>query len=131
MTEKVTVELPEELIRQVQITAQRTHSSFDEVLAQWIRVGGGEPVLELLGDEELLTVCDGQLEASTQDELSDLLERNQEGALDDVERRRLDDLMRTYRGGLVRKAQALKVAVSRGLRPSFSLTHPSPPPWRP
>jgi len=115
MTEKVTVELPEELVRQVQTTAERTQQSFDEVLAQWIRIGGGEPVLELLGDEELLAVCDGQWEASAQDELSDLLERNQEGALEDVERRRLDDLMRTYRAGLVRKAQALKIAVDRGL----------------
>jgi hypothetical protein len=116
MTEKVTVELPEDLIRQVQTAAKRTHCSFDEVLAQWIRIGGGEPVLELLGDEELLAACDSQWEASAQDELSDLLERNQEGALEDVERRRLDDLMRTYRAGLVRKAQALKIAVDRGLR---------------
>ena len=43
------------------------------------------------------------------DELSDLLERNQEGTLEDVERRRLDDLMRDYRAGLVRKAQGLRL----------------------
>jgi hypothetical protein len=116
MTEKVTVELPEELIRHVRTAAQRTHRSFDEVLAQWIRVGGGEPVLDLLSDDELLAVCDGELDAPAQDELSDLLERNQGGALNDVERHRLDDLMRTYRAGLVRKAQALKIAVDRGLR---------------
>jgi hypothetical protein len=48
MTEKVMVELPEELIRQVQTAAQRTHCSFDEVLAQWIRVAGGEPVVDML-----------------------------------------------------------------------------------
>ena len=79
MTEKVTVELPEELVRQVQTAARRTHRSFDEVLAQWIRSAGAEPALELLSDEELLAVCDDQPEASTQEDLSDLLERNQEG----------------------------------------------------
>jgi hypothetical protein len=120
MTEKVTVELPEELIRQVKTTAQRTHCSFDEVLAQWIRVGGGEPVLELLSDAEVLAVCDYQPEAAAQDELSDLLDRNQDGSLDEVERRRLDELMRIYRTGLVRKAQALKIAVDRGLRGRLS-----------
>lgn len=33
---------------------------------------------------------------------------------------RLDELMHLYRRGLVRKAQALKVAVERGLRPPLS-----------
>ena len=120
MTEKVTVELPDELVRQVQTAARRTHRSFDEVLVQWIRSAGAEPALELLTDEELLAVCDDRPEATAEEDLSDLLERNQEGTLDDGERRRLDDLMRDYRAGLVRKAQALKVAVGRGLRPRLS-----------
>jgi hypothetical protein len=120
MAEKVTVELPEELIRQVQAAASRTQRSFDEVLTEWIRLGGSEPALELLSDEELLAVCDGQPEASFQEAFEDLLERNREGTLDGAERRRLDELMRTYRAGLVRKAQALKVAVNRGLRPRLS-----------
>ena len=120
MAQKVTVELPDELVQQVRTVASRTQRSFDEVLAEWVRLAGSEPVLELLSDAELLAVCDGQWENHLQEDLSDLLERNQEGLLDDSERRRLDDLMRTYRAGLVRKAQALKVAVTRGLRPRLS-----------
>jgi hypothetical protein len=120
MAQKVTVELPDELVQQVRTVASRTHRSFDEVLADWVRLAGSEPVLDLLSDEELLAVCDSQWEAPLQEDLSDLLERNQEGSLDGGERRRLDDLMRTYRAGLVRKAQAIKVAVSRGLRPRLS-----------
>jgi hypothetical protein len=120
MTEKVTVELPEELIQQVRAVATRTARSFDEVLAEWIRRAGSEPVVELLSDEELLAVCDSQLEPSVEEALSDLLERNQEGTLTDGERRQLDELMRTYRAGLVRKALALRAAVNRGLRPRLS-----------
>ncbi len=120
MAEKVTVELPEELIQQVQAVARRAHRSFDDVLAEWIRLAGSEPVLESLSDEDLLAVCDSHLEASQQEVLSELLDRNQDGALDSDERRRLDDLMRTYRAGLVRKAQALKIAVNRNLRPWLS-----------
>jgi hypothetical protein len=116
----VTVELPEELIHQVQAVVSHTHRSFDELLADWVRLAGSEPVLDLLPDAEILAVCDTQLEESRQEVLSDLLERNQEGLLDDAERRRLDDLMRTYRASLVPKAQALKVGVNRGQRPRLS-----------
>ena len=42
---------------------------------------------------------------------------DRDGLLQEPERRRLDDLMRVYRRGLVRKAQALRTAVARGLRP--------------
>lgn len=116
MTEKVTVELPQELVRQVRAVAHRTQRSFDEVLAEWAGRAGREPVLELLGDEELLAECDRQMDASVHDALTDMLARNEEGALDAAERGRLDGLMRTYRAALVRKAQALQIAAARGLR---------------
>ena len=45
-----------------------------------------------------------------------LLARNREGHLDDTDHAMLDALMQMYRRGLVRKAQAWKVAVARGLR---------------
>jgi hypothetical protein len=101
----------------VRTVAARTRRSFEEVLVDWIRRAGAEPVLELLPDEELLAVCDRQPDPAEQEELSDLLARNQERELLGGERDRLDELMRRYRAGLVRKAQAVKVAVSRGLRP--------------
>jgi hypothetical protein len=117
MTEKVTLELPEDLAQQARSVAARTQRSFDEVLVEWIRRAGAEPVLEFLPDAELLAVCDSQPDQAQQEELSDLLEGNREGTLTSAERDRLEELMRTYRSGLVRKAQALKVAVGRGLRP--------------
>jgi hypothetical protein len=48
--------------------------------------------------------------------LSDLLARQREGQIDAEGRRRLGDLMRVYENGLLRKAQALRLAVERGLR---------------
>jgi hypothetical protein len=120
MSEKVTLELPEDLAQQVRTVAARTKRSPAEVLVDWIRRAGSEPVLELLPDSELLAICDQEPDAAQQEELSELLERNREGALLAGERDRLDALMRSYRAGLVRKAQALKVAVGRGLRPRLS-----------
>lgn len=115
MTEKVTLELPEELVRQARTVAMRTRRTIDDILAEWIRLGGGEPVLELLSDEELLAVANGQWAEEDQDALSDLLDRNREGDLDPAGRARLEELMRAYRAGLVRNAQALQVAALRGL----------------
>jgi hypothetical protein len=120
MSEKILVELPDDVAQQLRAIAARSQRSFDEVLVDWIRRAGAEPVLELLSDEELLAVCDSQPEPHQEEELSELLERNQDGTLSDPERVRLDELMRQYRGGLVRKAQAIKVAMSRGLRPRLS-----------
>jgi hypothetical protein len=120
MSEKVTLELPEDIVQQVRTVAASTQRSFAEVLMDWIRRAGSEPVLELMPDADLLAVCDAQPDSAQQEELSELLERNQEGALLAPERQRLEELMRSYRAGLVRRAQALKVAVSRGLRPRLS-----------
>jgi hypothetical protein len=104
----------------VRTVADRTHSPLEAVIVEWLDRAVAEPALELLPDEQLLALCDGQWDTQPQEELSDLLARNQEGSLLPPERERLDGLMRIYRKGLVRKAQALHVAVARGLRPRLS-----------
>jgi hypothetical protein len=55
-----------------------------------------------------------------QEELSALLEGNREGTLQAAEWARLGELMQVYRRGLIRKAQAIQVAVARGLRHRLS-----------
>lgn len=116
MAEKVTVEFPDELLAQVRTVAARTHQSLEDLLLDWVRRAGAEPVLDLLPDAGLLAACDAQLPARQEEDLADLLDRNREGTLQMAERARLDELMCLYRMGLVRKAQALKLAVSRGHR---------------
>jgi RNase P/RNase MRP subunit POP5 len=54
------------------------------------------------------------------EELSRLLLQSCEGYLGDNGRASLDALMQTYRRGLVRKSQAWKVAVARGLRAALT-----------
>ena len=117
MAEKVIVELPEDLAQQVRTVAARTQRSLAEVVLDWIRRAGADPILELLSDEELLAVFDHQPDSASQEELSELLESNQEGSLLTSEKNHLDELMQCYRTGQLRKAQALKEAVRRGLRP--------------
>jgi hypothetical protein len=47
--------------------------------------------------------------------LDELLDQQREAMLDEQGRARLDELMLLYRKGMVRKAQALQIAIERGL----------------
>jgi dsDNA-binding SOS-regulon protein len=72
--------------------------------------------VDSLSDQEVLALTELQLTDEQQAVLSDLLAKNQDKTLDAGGRRQLDALMRIYERGLLRKAQALRVAVQRGLR---------------
>ena len=76
--------------------------------------------MDMLPDADVLALADSQLGATDQERLDDLLGRNREGTLDDAGRRALDALMQVYEQGMLRKAQALRVAVQRGLRGPLS-----------
>ncbi len=120
MAEIVTLELSEELALRAKDIATRTSRRLEDVLLEWIDHAAAEPPPELLSNSQILALCELQMEVEQQDELSDLLARNREGLLDETKRQRLDELMQVYRRGLVRKAQALQIAVGRGLRPPLS-----------
>ena len=86
-------------------------------MLEWLGRGASAVPIESLPDEQVWRWPIGEMSTSEQRELSALLARQREGALDEAARRRLDELMASYRHGMVEKAQALKVAVERGLRP--------------
>jgi len=117
MTETVTIRVSERVARSATYLAARTERRVEDILAEWLDQAAVEPPAASLSDDEVLALCDLQMEPAEQAELSRLLSENREGALDDQGRIRLDELMRAYRRGLVRKAQAFKIAVQRGLRP--------------
>lgn len=73
------------------------------------------PVKEL-SDDEVLALAELCLTDEQGTNLSELLGRNREGTLNTDSQRKLDEMMRLYEHGLLRKSQALKVAVQRGLR---------------
>jgi hypothetical protein len=67
-------------------------------------------------DEEVLAAADVKLRPEDDRRLSELLFRQQAGALADTDWAELRALMRLYQTGLLRKAIALREAVRRGLR---------------
>jgi hypothetical protein len=117
MTHTVTLELPDKVLRQAQEVAARTQRSVEDVLAEWMDRYVDDLPVKLLSDEALVELCEAEMPDEQQAELSDLLAGNRENILSENQRMKLDELMQIYRHGLVRKAEALKVAVERGLRP--------------
>jgi hypothetical protein len=120
MSEIVTLKLPDALAQHAHAVAVQTHRHVEDVLIEWLDRAAADVPIETLPDDQILALRDMQMGDTEQTELSDLLARQREGTLDDRERGRLDLLMGSYRRGLVRKAQALKVAVDRGLQPPLS-----------
>ncbi len=116
---KITVELPEDLLRRAQNFAARSGRPFEAAVVELIDRGVTEPEVERLADNEILALCDSEMDAAQQEQLRELLDLNREGPLPAAKHTRLDELMRAYRRGLVRKAQAWNTAVAHGLRASL------------
>ena len=75
-----------------------------------------ETDLTTLTDIQLLEVCNMQMPNDEQSELSALMTQNRDNQLTPNDLERLEELMQIYRRGLVRKAEAMKIAVQRGLK---------------
>jgi hypothetical protein len=116
MSEKVTIEIPDDLSRRARGLAAAGNRRLEDAVIDWTARAVIEPEIEALPDDELLELCDATLEAGQQEELSGWLDDAREGRLDAAGRTRLDELMARYRRGLVLKARAWKEAVARGLR---------------
>jgi hypothetical protein len=116
MSEQVTLQVSDQVVSRAAHVAAQSQRRVEDVLAEWLERVIAEMPVEALSDEEVLALTELQLTTEQQATLSDLLTRNQENTLDAAGRRQLDELMRIYEHGLLRKAQALRVAVQRGLR---------------
>jgi hypothetical protein len=116
MSQTLTLEIPEALVQSAGAVAQRTGRRVEEVLAAWLDRAIPDLAIEQLPDEEVLALRDLQLSPAQQDTLDDLLSRQREGQINERERQELDALLVIYRQGMIYKARALYVAVTRGLQ---------------
>ncbi len=123
MMEQITITLSPTALQRVQILAQRTGRAVPELLAETIELsfqplgnlGDPRPITEW-SDAEVLAAADLELPPEADQQLSELLHRQQAGTLTAEERTRLSSLMELYQSGLLHKAQALSEAVRRRLR---------------
>src|SRR5262245_1694288 len=124
MSAQITVTLPEDVLQRAELLAQRTGRPVSDILTETIELSlrplgaptNGERLVADWSDDEVLAAADAGLPPVEDRRLSDLLDRQQAGLLADAERSDLTALMQMYQEGLLRKAQALREAVRRGLR---------------
>jgi hypothetical protein len=116
MNEQITARVSDRVVRSAAHVAAQSQRRIEDVLADWLDQVVTELPVDELPDQEVLALAELQLSPEQQATLSELLMQNREGTLNAEGRHRLDEMMRIYEHGLLRKAQALRVAVQRGLR---------------
>jgi hypothetical protein len=115
----VTIDLSPEVVEQIRLEATRQGLEPGPFLAGFLHnrfADAQELPIDQQSDAEVLAWCDQMMTEDDQTEMSQLLEQHREGLLAEPAQQRLDALMQIYRTGLIRKAEAWKVAVERGLR---------------
>jgi hypothetical protein len=124
MSAQITVTLPEDVLQRAEWWAQRAGRSVPELLADAIEASlsplgppaAGERLLTTCSDDEVLAAAAARMADNDDERLSELLDRQQAGLLADGESAELTALMLLYQQGWLRKAQALREAVQRGLQ---------------
>jgi hypothetical protein len=124
MSTQVVVTLPDDVYRRVERLAHLASRDVADVVADTLALSllpvglPSEPVRVIteLPDAELLELVELEMPPAQDQTFSRLLQKQQEGRLSDQERSELVSLMQLYQEGLLRKAQALREAVRRGLR---------------
>lgn len=113
----ITVEISDETARVVRQMATQTGRSPEVIVRELVDRSVANAPVETLPDAEVLALADMALPEDDQRDLATLLDDQREGVLTSTSRARLAALMQVYRRGMVRKSEAMKVAVLRGLRP--------------
>ena len=124
MSTVVTVTLPDEVYRSAVRLAELTSREVSDVLTDALALSlpsltqntGAAPPVETLDDADVVALTTLELPPATDRQLSALLERQQAGHLTPAEQAQLGALMQAYQEGLLRRAQALREAVRRGLQ---------------
>ena len=114
MDQNVTLTLPQDLLSAAEQQARRDARPVEAVLLDWLSQGADLPVASL-SDARVLELTRLALNDDEQHRLSELLGQQRENSLSADGASELGRLMNIYRHGLVRKAEAHKVAVERGL----------------
>lgn len=126
MAIEVTLALPADLVENARRYGTATQRDVPTVLADVLKmmwptlnvasdIFDDRPVASL-SNEEVLALCELKLPWSQQERVEELQSKGKEIGLTAEERQELLQLMQIYEAGMLRKAEALAVAVERGLR---------------
>ena len=128
MNKPITLNLPEDVYKRASGLARLIGRDLTDVLVEAISLSlsSTSPIndserhfsesVKSLSDREVMAMSELQMESEQDLRLSQLLSKQQADALSEAERPELWSLMQIYQTLLLKKAVALREAVSRGLK---------------
>ena len=123
MSKQVSLTAPDEVMRRAEVLAGHSGWAVADVLTDAIEASldplnftSAAGAITELSDVQVLEMADATMPPAHDQRLGELLARRNEGTLTTPEREELAPLMQEYQEGLLRKAQAVREAVRRGLR---------------
>jgi hypothetical protein len=126
MSTQVIVTLDDEVFREAKRLAEQSGRDIGELIATTFGIAvtslrqPSQPI-ETLTDEEVLSLAESRMDATLNARMSELLDKQQSGKLNESEEHELSLLIYVYQEGSLRKADALLEANRRGLSPQLSL----------
>lgn len=120
MNQQITLTVSDNVWLYAKTVASRNKRRIEEVLSEWLEKFSSEIDVEKFSDSEVLALTELQIPPAQQKLLDAFQEKNGEGSLTNDEKKQFDALMEIYEDALLRKSQALRVAVERGLIPPLS-----------
>ena len=115
MNQEVTLTIPENAWLYAKAAANRSKQKIEDVLVSWIEKSSSEVDLEKFSDAEILALTKTKISPEKQERLSDLLFKNREIGLASDEQEELDLMVEVCELNNLKKAEALHIAVKRGL----------------
>lgn len=122
MTMQVT--LSDKMYRYAEFFAQITGQSIVEVLEDGLMhmISGVDEdsvaeIMTKLPDDEVIYFAESKMDHVQNQRMSELLQTQQAGQIDDAGREELESLLKIYDKGTMIKSYALNEAIQRGLRP--------------
>jgi hypothetical protein len=124
----VTVTLPDDVYEGIERLAENSGRDVNDVLANTLTISlsllleqPNAQAVETLSDAEILALTNSKMDEALSQRMSQLLQKNQNGELDEIEQHELSLFMYVYHQGSLRKVQAMEEAIRRGLRPAPKL----------
>lgn len=115
MNQEITLKVSDNVWLYAKAVATQKKQRIEEVLSDWLEKVSSEIDVEKFSDDEVLALSELEMPTEQQESLHELLDKNGEGELTKEESKQLDAMMEIYNQALLRKAQASRVAVERGL----------------
>ena len=115
MNQEITLQISDRIIQQATIAAAKKKHRIEEVLADWLESLFQEKFADKMSDEEILALTKMQISPAEQERLSELLFKNREVGLKKKEQRELDLMIEISERNMLKKSEAFRIAVERGL----------------